>query len=390
MPHCGVVNSMCKKKISRHFATNFAAAMEVGLNRDLLSESPRRSSRVVATWILIGLVMLIIQVLLGGITRLTGSGLSITEWKPIMGALPPMNEQDWQAAFEKYQQIAQYKYVNTHFTLEDFKFIFFWEWFHRLWARLIAVVFAIPFIIFLIQKRFKREMITPLIILFLLGALQGLVGWIMVLSGLGDSELLYVSHYKLAIHFILALILLCYTLWFAMQLIVPASQLIKSNSLRKMMKWLTILLTVQLIYGAFMAGLKLAPAAPTWPSINGNWWPSPISSFGERQFGGLSFLVDHPLVIHFIHRNLAYVITILLIIWSYRAYQASGSYLFRQTRWIPLVLVVSQVLLGILTVLSVVDQKRFLWLAVSHQFIAMLLLLSFVWMLYVVRPSKHR
>jgi heme a synthase len=135
-----------------------------------------RSSRPVAIWLLVGVFMIIIQVLLGGITRLTGSGLSITEWKPIMGALPPMNDRDWQIAFEKYQQIAQYKYLNYHFALADFKFIFFWEWFHRLWARLIGVVFIIPFIIFIIQKRFKPEMIRPFLIIFFFGGLQRLGG----------------------------------------------------------------------------------------------------------------------------------------------------------------------------------------------------------------------
>src|SRR5436190_19224707 len=246
-----------------------------------------RSSKPVAIWLLTGVFMIIIQVLLGGITRLTGSGLSITEWKPIIGALPPMNEQDWNMAFEKYQQIAQYKYLNSLFSLADFKFIFFWEWFHRLWARLIGIVFIIPFIIFIIQRRFKKEMIRPLLVLFLLGALQGLVGWIMVQSGLEDSELLYVSHYKLAIHFILALGLLCYVLWFALKLLVPSQQLTFNRSLRRFTAWLTGLLTLQLIYGAFMAGLKAATAAPTWPTINGVWWPDNVSSFGGRQFSGI-------------------------------------------------------------------------------------------------------
>src|SRR5712671_6233795 len=124
--------------------------------------NPKRSSRPVAIWLLIGIAMLVIQVLLGGITRLTGSGLSITEWKPVMGAFPPMNDQQWNEAFDKYKHIAQYKFLNSSFTLNEFKFIFFWEWFHRLWARLIAVVFIIPFIIFLIQRRFKKEMIRPM------------------------------------------------------------------------------------------------------------------------------------------------------------------------------------------------------------------------------------
>lgn len=146
--------------------------------------------------------MIMIQVVLGGITRLTGSGLSITEWAPIMGSIPPLNDAQWEAAFENYQQIAQYKYVNNHFTLSDFKFIFYWEWFHRVWARSLGVVFAIPFIYFLIKKYFLKEMILPLIILFILGGLQGFIGWFMVSSGLNESSLLYVSHIRLAIHFI--------------------------------------------------------------------------------------------------------------------------------------------------------------------------------------------
>ena len=344
-----------------------------------------RSSKPVAIWLLTGIFMIMIQVLLGGITRLTGSGLSITEWKPIMGTLPPMNEQDWIIAFEKYKQIAQYKYLNSHFTLGDFKFIFFWEWFHRLWARLIGVVFIIPFIIFIIQKRFKKEMIRPLIILFLLGAIQGLVGWVMVLSGLEASELLYVSHYKLAIHFILALGLLCYTLWFALELLVPPQQITYHSSLRKRMGWLISLLTLQLIYGAFMAGLKAAVTAPTWPDINGVWWPASIQSFGDRQFTGIHFLFDHPLVIHFIHRNLAYVITVLVLIWTWQAFKKKGTKIFRATKAGPLLLVLLQVILGVLTVLHSIDSNSFLWLGVAHQFVAMVLLLSFVWMFYIIR-----
>ena len=348
-----------------------------------------RSSKPVAVWLLIGVFMIIVQVLLGGITRLTGSGLSITEWKPIIGALPPMNEQDWISAFEKYKQIAQYKYLNSHFALDDFKLIFFWEWIHRLWARLIGVVFIIPFIFFIIQKRFKKEMIRPLIILFLLGAIQGLVGWIMVQSGLEDSELLYVSHYKLAIHFILALGLLCYTLWFALKLLVPVQQITYNSSLRKMMGWLISLLTIQLIYGAFMAGLKAAATAPTWPDINGAWYPETIQSFGGRQFAGISFLFDHPLVIHFIHRNLAYVITVIVMIWTWHAYKEKGTIFFQITRAWPLVMVLLQVVLGVLTVLNAIDPNSFLWLGVAHQFVAMVLLLSFVWMFYILRGERE-
>jgi cytochrome c oxidase assembly protein subunit 15 len=344
-----------------------------------------RSSRPVAIWLLIGVFMIMIQVLLGGITRLTGSGLSITEWAPIMGTVPPLNETEWNQAFDQYKQIAQYKYLNTHFTLEDFKFIYFWEWFHRLWARLIGVVFLIPFIIFLVQKRFKQEMVRPLIVLFLLGALQGLVGWIMVKSGLNDSELLYVSHYKLAIHFILALGLLVYTLWFALKLLVPASQLSPKPRLNRLLNWILGLLVLQLIYGAFMAGLKAATTAPTWPDINGGFWPQPLSSFAGRSYGALQTIVDHPLMIHFIHRNLAYIITALVLIWTLRAWKEQGSSLFRRLRSWPLILVLLQVMLGIFTVLYSPKPDALLWLGVAHQAVAMLLLLALVAGKYVVR-----
>lgn len=349
----------------------------------------QRPSRAVAIWLLVGVGMIIIQILLGGITRLTGSGLSITEWKPIMGTLPPMNEQDWSEAFKKYQEIAQYKYLNTHYTLQDFKFIFFWEWLHRLWARLIGVVFLIPFAIFLIRGSIRKEMVRPLIILFLLGALQGLVGWIMVQSGLENSELLYVSHYKLAIHFILALGLLVYTLWFALDLLVPRHELMVNKPLRKFAVWIVILLLIQMVYGAFMAGLKAAVAAPTWPLINGEMMPGSIHSYGGRELTGLSFLADHPLVIHFVHRNLAYIISILILVWCLNAYRIHGGKLFQKTKWLPLIIVLLQVLLGILTVMNPLNKQAFLWLGVAHQFFAMVLLLCLVWILYLIR-NKNR
>ncbi len=356
----------------------------------MATEISPRSSRPVAIWLLVGIGMIMIQVVLGGITRLTGSGLSITEWKPIMGALPPMNETDWNIAFEKYRQIGQYKYLNPHFTLRDFKFIFYWEWVHRLWARLIGIAFLIPFIVFLIQKRFRKEMIRPMIILFLLGALQGLVGWIMVQSGLEDSEALYVSHYKLAIHFILALGLLCYVFWFALDLLVPGVQQFRNPGIRNGALGLLILLVLQLIYGAFMAGLKAAMTAPTWPAINGKWFPSDVHNFGNRHFNGLSFLFDHPIVVQFIHRNLAYLLTIFICIWWWKSLQGNASTLFRKIVNLPLLIVFLQLILGILTVIQPTNPSAFLWLAAAHQLVAMLLLLSLVWILFIVRQGNNQ
>jgi cytochrome c oxidase assembly protein subunit 15 len=349
---------------------------------------PHRSSKPVAIWLLVGVFMLIVQVLLGGITRLTGSGLSITEWKPIMGALPPMNEHDWHIAFEKYKQIAQYKYVNAYFTLSDFKSIFFWEWFHRLWARLIGVVFLIPFVIFIGQKRFRKDMIRPLVILFILGGLQGLVGWIMVQSGLEDDKMLYVSHYKLAIHFIFAMVLVCYTLWFALKLLVPPGQLTVNNKLRKFTIWLIAILTLQLIYGAFMAGLKAAAAAPTWPDMNGHFLPVDIQPYGAREVPGINYLFDNTLVVHFIHRMLGYLVAVLIIIWTITANRFRGTSFFQKTKIWPLLNVLLQVMLGILTVLNATKKDSFLSLGVAHQFFAMVLLLSLVWMLYIIRSRK--
>jgi cytochrome c oxidase assembly protein subunit 15 len=206
-----------------------------------------------------------------------------------------------------------------------------------------------------------------------------------VQSGLEDSELIYVSHYKLAIHFVLALGLLCYTLWFAFDLLIPKGQLTINKPLRKFTGWLIALLIVQLIYGAFMAGLKAAAAAPTWPTMNGVWFPDNIHSFGNREFSGLSFLADHPLVVHFIHRNLAYLITLLVFVWFWKANKTQGTTAFQKTKTLPLLLVLLQVLLGILTALNAANPHSFLWLAVAHQFAAMLLLLSLVWVFYIVR-----
>ena len=345
------------------------------------TEFSKKSSRPVAIWLLVGIAMLITQVLLGGITRLTGSGLSITEWKPIMGAFPPLNDQQWNEAFDKYKQIAQYKYLNSSFTLSDFKSIFFWEWFHRLWARLIGVAFLIPFIIFLIQQRFKREMVRPMIILFLLGGLQGLVGWIMVMSGLNEENL-YVSHYRLAIHFIFALGLICYTLWFALELLVPREELVTNSSIRRFTLWLIAILTLQLIYGAFMAGLKAATYAPTWPDINGNFFPH-----GGSPSSGILTLFDNPITVHFIHRSLAYLITFLIVIWFTRSKKINTA-LFKKTNWLPLALVFIQLILGIFTVLKSPDPRALRWLGVTHQFIAMCLLLSLIFELYLLQNKK--
>ena len=348
---------------------------------------PQRSSKWVAIWLLIGVGMIIIQILLGGVTRLTGSGLSITEWDVITGSLPPLNEQEWIEQFNKYKRTPQFLILNADFTLQDFKFIFFWEWFHRFWARLIGVVFAVPFIIFLFQKRFKEEMIKPLIILFLLGALQGAVGWIMVASGLtGDA--IYVKPTRLMLHFILALGLLCYTLWFALQLLVPDEKRLVNKELKNFTVVLVTVLVMQLAFGALMAGHKAATAAPTWPDINGAFVPDGM--FSSRD--GLLSLIENKITIHFIHRSLAYILFLLILFWTWKVYKIKGSSLFIKLRWLPFLLVCLQIILGIFSVITSVriipnHWGLFEWMAQLHQLFAMFLLLSLVWMGYLLKSK---
>ncbi len=349
-----------------------------------------RSSRPVAIWLMIGVGMLIVQILLGGITRLSGSGLSITEWNVITGALPPLNEQQWIIEFDKYKQTPQFHLLNFDFTLRDFKFIFFWEWLHRFWARLIGLVFAVPFIIFIIQGRFKQNMIRPMIILFLLGALQGAIGWIMVASGL-TGVAVYVRPTRLALHFVFALGLLCYTFWFALQLLVPKEKIVIHSSLRKLTWGILAFVFLQLIYGALMAGHKAATAAPTWPDINGHFIPPHMLAAPD----GILNLLENKITIHFIHRSLAYLVLLLIIIWTIKSYKISGSSLFNKVKPLPLFIVCLQVILGILSVITsthIVPNRWgiFEWMAQWHQLIAMLLLLSLVGMLYLLRDKEIR
>ncbi len=322
---------------------------------------------------------------MGGVTRLTGSGLSITEWKPIMGALPPLSDADWNKAFDGYKNIAQYKYMNSHFTLSDFKFIFYWEWSHRLWARMLGVVFAIGFVYFYVKKYFDKGMIKPFIVLFLLGGLQGFIGWKMVSSGLNDTEL-YVKHTWLATHFLSALTLMCYTLWFALLLLIPKERRANLPKLFGGTLAIILLLYVQLAYGAFMAGLHAAKSAATWPTINGDWIPA---GMGSNSF------VSNPINVQFMHRGLAYLLLISVIVWfvyAMRAAKKSGSGLLIATAKWPLLLILVQVALGITTLLCaplITFAKFGVYesLAELHQLVAMFLLMSMVVNLYVAGRS---
>ena len=358
-------------------------------------------SRAVANWLLLGVGMTIIQIALGGITRLTGSGLSITEWDVVTGALPPMTEAAWQTLFAKYKTTPQFQLLNFDFTIDNFKFIFFWEWFHRLWARTIGLVFAIGFIYFIVKKYFQPKMIQPLVVLFLLGALQGAIGWIMVASGL-EGDAVYVKPTRLALHFIFALGLLSYTYWFALSLKVKTLKeqpsleasykdlkFIKHIRSIKNLSWLIlVVLFFQLIYGALMAGHKAANVAATWPTINGQWIPTGLTS----KDGFFLNAVNNTIWIHFIHRGLAYLLLVLIVVYSFKLFRINGNAFWNLMRRMPLTFVLFQVALGIFTVLSSAQivpgvWAGFEWLAQLHQLVGMLLLLSVVNIIYITKES---
>jgi heme a synthase len=354
-------------------------------------EIPKQhSSGALANWILIGLIMLFVQVILGGITRLTGSGLSITEWNIFTGAIPPLSENQWSIEFEKYRQTPQFRLLNADFGLSEFKFIFFWEWFHRFWARMVGVVFVVGFFYLLAKRKLKKEIIRPLLILFLLGALQGAVGWIMVLSGLtGDA--LYVQPLKLALHFIFALGLISYTFWFYLQLVIPMKKGQGTGKLRNLSRIILFVLFFQLIYGALMAGGKFANAAPTWPAINGEWIPD--SLFSGRDEG--QHWIGNRILVHFIHRGLAYLLLALTIIWTTMATRSPDqSQVLKKFRILPLFNISLQILLGIMIVLlspEIIPNHwvAFDWFALAHQITGMEFMMVMVFMLFIQQPGKQ-
>ena len=352
-------------------------------------QTNERSSKLIATWLLIGVGMTVVQIALGGITRLTGSGLSITQWDVVTGSLPPLNDQQWLVEYNKYRLTPQFQLLNFNFNISDFKMIFFWEWFHRLWARTIGLVFIIGFVWLLVKKHFKKQMIKPLLLLFVLGGLQGAIGWIMVMSGLtGDA--VYVQPTKLALHFIFALGLLCYTYWFALSLLVKPTEMIVDASIRKWNIGLIVLIGFQLLYGALMAGHKAANVAATWPSINGHWIPEPFLTKESLFLNS----INNKLFIHFIHRGLAYLLLLMIVIFTIQLFKKTGTALLYILRPLPIAIVFVQIMLGILTVLSSSNiipgtWGVFEWMAELHQLFGMLLLLSLVSLLFAVRSTKN-
>lgn len=333
-----------------------------------------KDQRHIAIWLYFGAFTVIVQILLGGITRLTGSGLSITEWQPLLGTIPPITETEWQQSFHKYQQIAQFHVLNAHFSLEDYKSIFFWEWLHRNWARFIALAFLLPLIYFIISKKISQKLVPALCILLGLGLLQALIGWIMVKSGLNQTAT-RVNHIRLAIHFIAALLLLGYILWLAFRLSLQHIKMRHRPRFTGINILLLALLTIQMIYGAFMAGTSAALAAVTWPDINGKFLPD------IRPFS-LNTLTEDLLSIQFIHRNLAYLILIVTMIfyWQLRTWKINNT--LSRIRISLILLVFLQCILGISTLLSSLGH-HYKTYALMHQFVGITFFMSLLLLLFL-------
>ena len=333
------------------------------------------SNKKIIYWLLSGCFLVFAMVIVGGITRLTGSGLSITEWKVVTGTIPPMDDAQWNEAFDKYKQIPQYKLLNADFTLSDFKFIYFWEYIHRLIARLIGIVFIIPFIYFLIKKQIDKSLMPKLIIMFLLGAWQGFLGWYMVKSGL--TENVRVSHIRLAIHLINAFITFGYIFWVALGLIYSRQNKSVPNKKFNRLSWLLLfIVTIQIVYGAFVAGTKAGHVFNTWPKMGEEWMASSVPYAFEQQ--GISSLFNNLASVQFIHRWLAIIV---LGLSSYIFILSGKSVLSKiQIQAIKSCMhaIILQIILGIFTLLFAVP----VWLGVLHQVGAFLIFASIIFLIF--------
>lgn len=332
-----------------------------------------KDNKKVVYWLLTGCILIFIMVVVGGITRLTHSGLSMSDYELISGTLPPMNEAEWEEAFELYKQYPEYQKINYDFTLEDFKSIFFWEWLHRVIGRLIGVVFLIPFLYFLFTKQLSKPTTRKAFILLGLGGFQGFLGWYMVKSGLVDRP--DVSHYRLAMHLTTAFITFAYTLWVALDLIYPSKKAV-NKKMRKLIRWGYGLLLLQIIYGAFVAGLDAGFIHNHWPTMSEGQWMH--DSVTIEQSPVWKNFVEGKSGVQFVHRYLAYVVVILVgMIW-WRSKKLSLTTLQHRGVQALLGLVFVQFVLGVLTLLMHVP----LALGVLHQVMAFFLLSAYTFTLH--------
>lgn len=332
----------------------------------------QKDNKNVIYWLLTGCILIFIMVVVGGITRLTDSGLSISNYKLITGTIPPIGEAEWQEAFELYQQYPEYQKLHSHFTLEDFKGIYFWEWLHRVIGRLIGLVFIFPFIYFLITKQLTKKTIKKCLVLLVLGGFQGFLGWYMVKSGLVDMP--DVSHFRLAAHLTTAFLTFAATLWVALDLMYPNKKII-DKKFRNLIIVSYLALVFQIVYGAFVAGLKAGLLHNHWPFMNEGKFMHETVYILEPFYKNL---IENPSGIQFIHRTFAYVVVVFILIIWYQGKKMSLTKLQNKALDALFILVFVQFLLGVLTIIYQVP----LWLGVAHQVGAFFLLSAMTFTLH--------
>jgi len=353
----------------------------------------KKSSRAVVIWLFIGVFMVFMQVVIGGITRLTDSGLSITEWEVIKGTLPPLNEAAWLENFEKYKTHArtQFESIHADMTLREFKVIYFWEWFHRLWARSMGFVFLIPFLYFVVKGKLNRRLTIRLGGVILIAMLAAVFGWIMVKSGLNTPDYAWVNAYKLSIHLGIGFALFGYLLWTFFHEWQPRTKdTVFHNPMLK--RWITVILVVlaiQIIFGGWMSGMKAGLAYPTFPDMNGKaiapvlldgtqWTTENLIKYNKNAFA--------PALIQFIHRTTAYLLTAFVLYFIFLTNKISLTPRLKTGTYLMLGMLIIQFLLGVFTVIYC-KGKIPVTLGVLHQGGALLLLSTVLYVTYHLRKK---
>jgi cytochrome c oxidase assembly protein subunit 15 len=331
-----------------------------------------RARPLVAGWLFASAFMVAAMIVIGGITRLTESGLSMVEWRPLIGWIPPLGEAEWQRVWEMYQATPEYRNVNFWMGIDDFKTIFFWEYVHRVWGRLIGVVYALPFFVLLATERIERALLPRLVLLLVLGGLQGAIGWWMVTSGLADEA--RVSPYRLATHLSMAFLILGLLLWTALGLVQRPAGGTKGQRIGAGHVLAAVAITVLL--GAFVAGTDAGYAYNTFPLMDGRFVPYGYWDMGWRS------AFEHVPSVQFHHRWVAIATAVLALVFLLR-HRGRVDDTARLALTVLGVAVVAQVGLGIAALLAVVP----VWLGALHQFGAVVLFSAAVWVRYLLRQA---
>lgn len=342
-----------------------------------------RVRKFVGWWLVVGCVMVFLQVIIGGVTRLTESGLSITEWKPIKGTVPPLNEGEWLQEFELYKSTTQFKTINQDITLSEFKWIYFWEYLHRFWARFMGIAFMAGFITFLFLKWLNRDLIIKSLVIPLWAGIIGAYGWFMVWSGLKSGP--YVPPINLSMHLILAMSLLGYMIWLTTY--VFRGKALYSNAtqgLKRLSIAILVVLLLQIFFGGIVSGMKAGLDYPTWPDMNGQMVPDALTK-GEASFKGLLYYDGQAYwlkaFIQFAHRFTAYTLVVLVLVFFVKAQDITKDAIFKSAINLFPILVLLQATIGILTVMNCIGKIPVTW-GVLHQAGAMLLLGEAVFVIF--------